>query len=113
RLHASVFAASIYGGYFGAGLGILLLAVLGLTLRDALQRLNALKGLLSLVVGVAAAAYFAFAGNVQWDAAAVMSLASLAGGQAGVAVARRLDAGVLRVVIVVFGVAVAVWLLVD
>ena len=113
RLHAGVFAAAVYGGYFGAGLGILLLAVLGLTLSDALQRLNALKGLLSLVVGLAAAAYFAFSGKVEWDAAGVMALASLAGGQAGVAVARRLDARVLRALIVVFGVGVAVWLLID
>jgi uncharacterized membrane protein YfcA len=113
RLHAGIFAASIYGGYFGAGLGILLLAVLGLTLSDSLQRLNALKGLLSLVVGTAAVAYFALFGPVAWDAAAVMALASLAGGQAGVAVARRLDARVLRAVIVVFGIGVGVWLLVD
>jgi uncharacterized membrane protein YfcA len=112
-LHAGVFAASVYGGYFGAGLGILLLAVLGLTLSDGLQRLNALKGILSLVVGLSAAVYFAIDGKVQWDAAAVMAVASLAGGQAGVAVARRLDAGVLRALIVVFGVGVAVWLLVD
>jgi uncharacterized membrane protein YfcA len=113
RLHAGVFVASVYGGYFGAGLGILLLAVLGLTLRDSLQRLNALKGLLSLIVGLAAAAYFAVFGPVAWDAAAIMAVASLVGGQAGVAVARRLDARVLRAVIVVFGVGVAVWLLVD
>jgi uncharacterized membrane protein YfcA len=113
RLHAGALAASIYGGYFGAGLGILLLAVLGLTLADSLQRLNALKGVLSLVVGAASVAYFAIFGPVAWDAAAVMALASLAGGQAGVAVARRLDARVLRAVIVVFGVGVGVWLLLD
>ena len=112
RLHAGVFLASIYGGYFGAGLGILLLAVLGLTLSDTLQRLNALKGLLSLVVGLAAAVYFAFAGPIEWGAGAIMAVASLVGGQAGVAIARRLDANVLRAVIVVFGVAVAVVLLV-
>ena len=113
RLHAGVFAASVYGGYFGAGLGILLLAVLGLTLADTLQRLNALKGLLSLIVGLAAAAYFAFFGPVAWGAAAIMAGASLAGGQAGVAVARRLPAAVLRGVIVAFGVGVAGWLLVS
>jgi hypothetical protein len=113
RLHAGTFLASVYGGYFGAGLGILLLAVLGLTLDDKLQRLNALKGLLSLVIGLAAAAYFAFFGPVAWPAAAIMAAASLVGGQAGVGVARRLDARVLRGVIVAFGVAVAVWLLVS
>jgi uncharacterized membrane protein YfcA len=112
RLHASVFAASIYGGYFGAGLGILLLAVLGLTLRDSLHRLNALKGLLSLVIGLAASAYFAVFGHVAWGAAAVMAGASLAGGQVGVALARRLRPEPLRAVIVVFGVGAAVWLFV-
>lgn len=113
RLHAGVFAASVYGGYFGAGLGIMLLAILGLTLRDSLQRLNALKGLLSLVIGLAAVAYFAIFGHVAWGPAAVMAVASLVGGQAGVAVARRLKPEPLRALIVVFGVGVAVWLLVK
>jgi uncharacterized protein len=113
RLHAMQLAASVYGGYFGAGLGILLLAVLGLGLQDSLQRLNALKGLLSLVVGASAAAYFAFFGPVAWGAAAVMAATSLIGGRAGVGLARRMSAGVLRVVIVAFGVGVATWLLID
>jgi uncharacterized protein len=112
RGHAAAFVASIYGGYFGAGLGILLLAVLGLTLHDSLQRLNALKGLLSLVIGLAAVAYFALFGPVAWGPAAVMAVASLAGGQAGVAVARRLKPGPLRALIVAFGVTVAIVLLV-
>jgi uncharacterized membrane protein YfcA len=112
-LHVGVFVASVYGGYFGAGLGILLLAVLGLTLRDSLQRLNALKGLLSFVIGLASVAYFALFGPVAWGAAAVMAVASLVGGQAGVAVARRLKPGPLRAVIIAFGVAVALWLLVT
>lgn len=112
-LHAGVFVASVYGGYFGAGLGILLLGVLGLTLADSLQRLNALKGLLSLVIGLAAVVYFALFGPVAWGPAAVMAVASLLGGQAGVAVARRLKPGPLRALIVAFGVAVAIALLVN
>jgi len=112
RLHAMQLAASIYGGYFGAGLGILLLAVLGLGLRDSLQRLNALKGLLSLVIGLAAVAYFALFGPVAWAAAAVMAVASLAGGRAGAGLARRLSPGLLRGVVVAFGVGVAAVLLV-
>ena len=112
-LHASTFAASVYGGYFGAGLGIALLALLGLALPDDLQRLNALKGLLSLVIGAVAAACFAVAGDVAWGAAALVGAASLPGGAAGVRVARVLPEGVLRGVIVVYGVAVAVWLLLD
>ena len=113
RLHAGAFLAAIYGGYFGAGLGILLLAVLGVTLHDSLQRLNALKGLLSFAIGLAAVAYFAIFGPIAWGPAALMAVASLAGGQAGVAIARRLRPGPLRALIVAFGVAVAIWLLVD
>ncbi|HEY8769340.1 MAG TPA: sulfite exporter TauE/SafE family protein [Thermoleophilaceae bacterium] len=108
RLHAMNFGAAVYGGYFGAGLGIMLLAVLGLSIDDELQRLNALKGLLSLVIGLVAAAYFAIFGPVQWDAAAVMAVTSLGGGQAGVVLARRLDDRVLRWVVVAFGTAVGI-----
>jgi uncharacterized membrane protein YfcA len=108
RLHAMNFAAAVYGGYFGAGLGIMLLAVLGLSIEDELQRLNALKGLLSLVIGIVAAAYFAIFGPVQWDAAAIMAATSLVGGQAGAVLARRLDDRVLRWVVVAFGTAVGI-----
>ena len=111
RLHAMQLAASVYGGYFGAGLGILLLAVLGLGMNESLHRLNALKGLLSLVIGVAAVAWFALFGPVAWGTAAVMAAASLVGGRAGVGLARRLSAQVLRWVIIAFGVAVGAWLL--
>jgi uncharacterized membrane protein YfcA len=113
RLHAMQLAASVYGGYFGAGLGILLLAVLGIGLRDSLQRLNALKGLLSLVVGVAAVAYFAAFGPVAWGAAAVMAAASLIGGRAGAGLARKLTPFALRWVVIAFGVGVAIALLIG
>jgi uncharacterized protein len=108
-----VFAAAVYGGYFGAGLGIALLAILELGLDDDLQRLNALKGLLSLVVGIAAAVVFALLGPVHWGAAGIMAATSLAGGRVGVAVARRLPARVLRTVVIGFGVVVAIRLLVT
>ncbi|MFL5895160.1 MAG: sulfite exporter TauE/SafE family protein [Thermoleophilaceae bacterium] len=111
-LHVANFLASVYGGYFGAGLGIMLLAILAIGLEDALQRLNALKGVLSLVVAVVAAAYFAAFGPVRWEAAAVMAVASFAGGQVGVRFARRIDDRALRWGIVVVGTGVAVWLFV-
>ena len=110
-VHAGVFLSAVYGGYFGAGLGIMLLAVLALTIEDELQRLNALKGLLSFVIGAASVAFFVAFGPVRWSAAAIMAVASFAGGQAGVVVARRLPANVLRGLVVGFGVIVAVWLL--
>jgi uncharacterized membrane protein YfcA len=111
-LLAGNFAASIYGGYFGAGLGIMLLALLAIGLHDSLQRLNALKGFLSLVVAVVAAVLFALFGPVRWEAAAVMALASFLGGQVGVSFARRIPDQALRWGIVVLGTGVAVWLLV-
>jgi uncharacterized membrane protein YfcA len=112
-LHGGLFLAAVYGGYFGAGLGIMLLALLGVLLPDDLQRLNALKGVLSLVVAVVAAVAFALFGPIAWDAALVVGAASLVGGAAGVRVARRLPAPVLRAVVVVYGVAVAIALMVT
>jgi uncharacterized membrane protein YfcA len=109
-LHAAIGLTCIYGGYFGAGLGIVLLAVLGTLLHEDLQRLNALKGALSFVVGVVAAVAVAVFGPVHWDAALIVGAASVVGGYGGATVARRLDPAVLRWSIVIFGVAVAVWL---
>lgn len=111
-LLALVAAGALYGGYFGAGLGIMLLAILGAFLPDDLQRLNALKGLLSLVVAVVSAIVVAIFGPVAWGAALVMAASSLVGGHLGVGLARRLDERVLRWAVVVYGVGVAVALLV-
>ena len=111
-LHGSLFVATLYGGYFGAGLGIVLLALLGVLLPDELQRLNALKGLLSLLVAVVSALAFALFGPIAWDAALIVGAACLLGGVAGVRIARRLSAPLLRGLVVVFGVAVAIALLV-
>jgi uncharacterized membrane protein YfcA len=112
-VHAGVFLSAVYGGYFGAGLGIMLLAALGAFLPDDMQRLNALKGLLSLVISAAAVVYFALFAPVVWAAAAVMAVTSLAGGQLGVRLARRLSATALRWVVVAFGTGVAIVLLVT
>jgi uncharacterized protein len=105
------FLGAVYGAFFGAGLGVMTLAILGLFIRDHLQRLNALKGLLALIINVVAAAYFAAFGPVAWNAVAVMLPASVAGGFAGVALARRLSPRIMRGLIVAFGVAVALRML--
>ncbi len=110
-LAAAQFLGAVYGAFFGAGLGVLTLAVLGLFIRDNLQRINALKGMMALIINLVAAAYFAFFGPVAWNAVAVMLPASVAGGFAGVAVARRLRPAVMRGLIVAFGVAVALRML--
>ncbi|MDX6720213.1 MAG: uncharacterized protein QOJ63_2467 [Solirubrobacteraceae bacterium] len=111
-LHATLFVAALYGGYFGAGLGIVLLALLGVLLPDELQRLNALKGVLSLLIAAVSAAGFALFGPIAWDAALIVGGACLLGGVAGVRVARRLPAPLLRGVVIAFGTAVAIALLV-
>jgi len=104
--------ASIYGGYFGAGLSVIILAALGLTLEDTLTRLNALKQSISFSVNIAAASYFLFSGQVVWGAALVMAVCALGGGALGGKLASRVKASILRLVVVVIGIGVAViyWL---
>lgn len=106
-----VFVAAVYGGYFGAGLGIMLLAVLGLVLDGELTELNALKQVLALTINVLAAAFFVFSGRVEWAFAAVMAPTSLVGGHIGGLIAGRLRPRVLRGIVIAFGVAVALRML--
>jgi uncharacterized membrane protein YfcA len=108
----ATFAVSIYGGYFGAGLGIMLLAVLGLLFGDPLPRLNALKQVLALVINVVAAAFFSFSGEVIWTLAAVMAPASLLGGVLGGRLVSHIKPTVLRAVVVSYGTALAIWYLI-
>lgn len=112
QLHVAVFLAAVYGAYFGGGLGVILLAVLGIYVADNLQRLNALKSALSLLVNTVALVAFALFGPVDWLAVAIVAPASLGGGYVGARMARRLSPEALRSTVVVFGVAVAVWLFV-
>ena len=102
-----VFLAAIYGGYFGAGLSVIILAVLGLVIEDNLTRLNALKQALAFSVNVAAATFFLFSGQVVWAAAAVMAVGALLGGNLGGRFAGRIKPQVLRAVVVTIGVIVA------
>lgn len=110
QLHAALFLAAGYGAYFGGGLGVILLAVLGIYVADHLQRLNGLKSALSLLINTIALVAFALFGPVDWLAAAIVAPASLLGGYAGARLARRLSPDALRSTVVVFGVVVAVWL---
>jgi len=99
----AVFAAGIYGGYFGAAQGIPLLAILGLELNEDLQRINALKVVLAGLVNLVAGIVFVFAAHVAWAAAVLIAVGSTLGGILGARVGRRLPAPVLRAVIVVVG----------
>lgn len=99
--------AAIYGGYFGAGLGVMILAALGVVLADSLLRINALKQSISLAVNVAAALVFLAWGPIDWAITLVMAGGALAGGALGGVLSSRVPAKVLRVLIVVLGLTVA------
>ena len=102
----AVLAASVYGGYFGAGLSVIVLAALGLLLDGSLTRLNAVKQAVGFAANAAAAALFLFSGRVAWAAAAVMVIGAVAGGVLGGRLAGRVRPSLLRLVVVVIGVAV-------
>ena len=103
-----IFFAAIYGGYFGAGLSVIILAVLALSLDDSLTRLNALKQAVAFVTNLTAAAFFLFSGQVVWPVAAVMAVGALVGGVLGGRLAGRVQPATLRRVVVVIGVVVAI-----
>lgn len=102
-LPVAVTGTSLYGGYFGAAQGVILIGVLGVFVDDDLQRLNALKNLLTAVVNITAAVIFAAATAVAWDAAIMLAIGSIVGGQTGARLGRRINPMVLRLTIVTVG----------
>jgi uncharacterized membrane protein YfcA len=106
-----VYVAGVYGGYFGAAQGILLLGILGLALPDDLQRVNALKNVLAGVVNGVAALVFIAVADVAWGPAALIAAGSVVGAQLAARYGRRLSPQALRAVIVVVGIAAIVQLL--
>ena len=105
-----VFAAGIYGGYFGAAQGILVLAILSLSVEDDLQRINAVKVVLTGLVNLVSGIVFVFAAHVAWAPAALIAGGSLLGGFLGAHAGRRLPPNALRALIVVVGIAAIVHL---
>jgi uncharacterized protein len=99
--------ASVYGGYFGAGLSVIILAVLGLVIEDSLTRLNAVKQVISFSVNISAAVFFLFSGHVVWVAALVMAIGALVGGALGGKAAGWIRPSLLRGIVVIVGVIVA------
>jgi uncharacterized membrane protein YfcA len=108
---ASAFFTGIYGGYFGAAQGIILLSLLALFLTDGMQRLNALKNVLALTANAVAALLFVFAAHVAWEAAATIAVGSTIGAQLGATVGRRIPDEGLRWTVVVGGTIVAIILI--
>jgi hypothetical protein len=98
-----VFLGAIYGGYFGAGLSVVLLSVLGLILNDNLTHLNALKQSIAFAANIAAALLFVFSGKVVWSVAIVMMVGALLGGSLGGRLASRVKPGTLRRIVVTIG----------
>jgi uncharacterized membrane protein YfcA len=107
----TLFGTAIYGGYFGAGQGIIMIALLTIFLPDDLQRLNGLKNVLAALVNGVAAILFMLVAPVHWGVALLIAVGSIAGGQIGARVGRRLPAPVLRLAIICVGVIAEVRLL--
>jgi uncharacterized membrane protein YfcA len=103
-----VMLAAVYGGYFGAGLSVIILAVLGLILNDSITRLNALKQIIAFSTNLAAAIIFAFSGKVVWPVALLMAVFALIGGALGGRLAGRVKPAVLRWVVVTIGITVSI-----
>jgi uncharacterized membrane protein YfcA len=108
RLAVPVAGGAVYGGYFGAGLGVILLAVLGLVLDETLTRLNALKQAIALAANLAAAIFFLSSGEVAWLVALVMGVGAIVGGTIGGRLAGRIKPATLRAIVVTVAVIVAV-----
>jgi uncharacterized membrane protein YfcA len=104
----AVALAGVYGGYFGAAQGVLLMAILGIGVADSMQRHNASKNVLAGLVNGIAAVIFIFVADVNWPVAGLIAIGSVIGGQIGATVGRRLPPTVLRALIVVVGVVAVI-----
>ncbi|MDP9075190.1 MAG: sulfite exporter TauE/SafE family protein [Actinomycetota bacterium] len=111
-LWVTVYLTGVYGGYFGAAQGVILIALLAIFIDDSLQRLNGVKNVLAALVNGVAAVYFILFADVAWPAAGVLAAGAILGGQVGATIGRRLPEPLLRWAIVVVGIAVAVKLVI-
>jgi uncharacterized membrane protein YfcA len=105
------FATGVYGGYFGAGIGIIMMALLTIFVPDGIQRLNGLKNVLAVVINGVAGILFACFAPVHWDVALLIAIGAIAGGQLGSRIGRRLPAPALRLAIICVGLIAEVRLL--
>jgi uncharacterized membrane protein YfcA len=106
-----LFLIGIYGGYFTAAQGVMMMAVMGMLLTEPMQRLNGIKNSLSAVINVVAGLIYAIVAPVSWPVIGLLAVGSTIGGQLGARIGRRLSPTVLRGVIVVIGIAAVVQLL--
>ncbi|MEU4801327.1 sulfite exporter TauE/SafE family protein [Actinosynnema sp. NPDC023587] len=110
-LWVGVFLAGIYGGYFGAAQGVLVMGLMGVLMSEHIQRMNALKNVLTAFVNLIAGVLFIFIADVAWDAVLLLAVGSVVGGQLGAKVGRRLPPVALRALIVVVGTVAIVQIL--
>jgi len=106
-----VFLIGVYGGYFSAAQGVLLMGVLGILLAEPLQRLNGIKNVLASTVNVLAGTVYAFVAPVDWAVIGLLALGAIAGGMVGAKIGRKLPPTVLRGVIIIIGAAAVVGML--
>jgi uncharacterized protein len=112
-MHTAVNLTSLYGGYFGTGIGLLYMAALGLFVDETPPRLNAVKAVLQLTANGLAGVVFALVGPVDWKAVAALAIGSFAGGRLGAGVAKQIPSAALRGTVAVIGILAAAWLLVH
>jgi uncharacterized membrane protein YfcA len=110
-LPVGVFLTAVYGGYFGAAQGVILMGLLTILVSDPIQELNAIKNVLAGMANLVAALVFVAVAHIDWQVAGVIAISSVVGGQAGSAVGRRLNPLFLRLVIVAAGLAALIKLL--
>jgi uncharacterized membrane protein YfcA len=102
-LLVGVFLAGTYGGYFAAAQGVLLIALMGMLLDDTMQRVNAAKNVLQLIVNAVAATFFLFGASIDWTVVLLIAVGSVLGGLGGARLGRRLSPSVLRSIIIAVG----------
>ncbi len=108
-----IFATGVYGGYFGASQGVITLSLMGITIDEHLQRLNAVKNVLTATAYLVSGIVFVFAAEVAWPAVLVLAAGAIVGGQLGARYGRRLKPAWLRALIVLVGLVAVVRLLLD
>jgi len=106
------FAVAVYGGYFGAGIGILMLAALSIIGLSDIHQMNGLKNLFGMTINGVAALYFVWAGMVNWHYVIVMAIGAICGGYGGAGLARRIGRTMVRRIVVAIGFAMTLSLLI-
>lgn len=107
-----ILISALYGGYFGAGLGVILMAILGLSFNNSLTTINVLKQALSFVINISATIYFLFSSKIIWSLALIMIIGSISGGYIGGKLVTKMNSDLLRWIIIAVGLSVGIYYLI-